>query len=154
MRRRNCKRKSAFTLIEVLLVAGILAVLAAVALPRLFGQAEKANIKIAKSQVDGAGPIASGLQAFQWAMGRFPTTDEGLAALYEFKGSGDEEELWDGPYMERTYEQLKDPWSKEYEYRSPGDVNEDSYDLWSRGPDKKDDEGKEGSDDVKNWVDK
>ncbi len=33
-------------------------------------------------------------------------------------------------------------------------MNEDGYDLWSRGPDQKDDGGKEGSDDVKNWREK
>ena len=46
--KRN-KRRSAFTLIEVLLVAGILAVLAAFAIPSLMGQAEKAKRKIAEA---------------------------------------------------------------------------------------------------------
>ena len=136
------------------LVVCVAAVLATyVILPPRPAAAPRATDKIARSQVGSAGPIASGLQAFRRDMGRFPTTDEGLAALYEFDGSGDEDESWDGPYMVRLIQGFNDPWGSEFEYRSPGTVNVDSYDLWSRGPDKKDDEGKEDSDDVKNWID-
>jgi general secretion pathway protein G len=49
---------------------------------------------------------------------------------------------------------LKDPWGNPFEYRSPGQFNEDSYDLWSRGPDGVDDNGRSGSDDIKNWTDR
>ena len=47
IQRKNQKKRRGFTLIEVLLVAGILAVLAAFAIPSLFGQARKAKIKLA-----------------------------------------------------------------------------------------------------------
>ena len=58
MSRKSRKRKSAFTLIEVLLVAGILALLAAFAVPRLFGLAERAKNDLAKTAVGRNGPIA------------------------------------------------------------------------------------------------
>lgn len=139
---------------ELLLVAGILAVLAALAIPRLFGTATEAKIQIAKSQVGRNSSIAKALETFKWDIGRYPDTDEGLAALFSFSGGGDEEELWKGAYLDGAYEELRDPWGMEYEYKSPGDYNEDGYDLWCRGPNKKDDGGKEGSDDIKNWVEK
>jgi len=41
-----------------------------------------------------------------------------------------------------------------YEYRSPGDMNQEDYDLWSWGPDREDNGGKAGSDDIKNWIEK
>ena len=154
MRRKvQLKRGPAFTLIEVLLVAGILALLAAFAIPRLFSQAEEARIKLAKAAVGRNGPIAKGLSAYKWDLGQYPETDEGLAALFVAKDRG-EDERYKGPYLEGTAEELKDPWGNPFEYRSPGEVNEDGYDLWSRGPDMKDDGGKEGSDDIKNWVEK
>ncbi|MBI4719233.1 MAG: type II secretion system major pseudopilin GspG [Planctomycetes bacterium] len=154
MKDRSVRRRSGFTLIEVMLVAGILALLAAFVVPRLFSQAEKAKIDLAKAAVLRNGSIGKGLEAYKWDMGRYPDTDEGLAALYQPKSKRSDESRYDGPYMEGSFEQLKDPWANAYSYRCPGEVNEDSYDVWSWGPDGKDDGGKEGSDDIKNWVEK
>ncbi len=153
MRRLERRRRAGFTLIEVLLVAGILAVLAAFAIPKLFEQATAAKNDLAKAGVGQNGPIGKALDAYQYNMGALPDTDEGLAALFVPKDQMDDER-YKGPYLKGSYEKLLDPWGKPYEYRSPGDVNEDSYDLWSLGPDGNDDGGKEGSDDIKNWIEK
>ncbi len=154
MRRKVYRRRSAFTLIEVLLVAGILAVLAAFIVPNLFGKATEAKIDLTKAQILRNGLIGKGLETYKWDMGKYPDTDEGLAALFQPKEKNKEDERYKGPYMEGAFEQLKDPWGQPYEYRSPGEINEGSYDLWSKGPDGKDDGGKEGSDDIKNWIEK
>lgn len=154
MRRNMIRKRSAFTLIEVLLVAGILAVLAAFAIPSLLGTAEKAKIKLTEAAIGRNGPIAKGLTSYKFDMGKYPDTDEGLAALYKPKDFKKEDERYTGPYMEGTIEELRDSWNQPYEYRFPGEMNEDGFDLWSRGPDQKDDGGKEGSDDVKNWKEK
>ena len=151
MQRKNERRRSAFTLMEVLLVAGILALLAAFAIPRLFGLAEKARIDLAKAAVGRNGPIAKALDTYKWDMGRFPDTDEGIDALLQRKQEVDNER-YDGPYLDNDV--IQDPWGLPFEYRSPGEIHEDGYDLWSRGPDGLDDEGKEGSDDLKNWIEK
>lgn len=153
MRRKTKQRKSGFTLIELLLVAGILAVLAAFLAPRLFGQADRVRNDLARTYVGRSGPIAKALGAYRMDMGRIPDTDEGLAALFQSKSDVDDER-YGGPYMEGTYAELKDPWGFPFEYKSPGDFNEDGYDLWSTGKDGKDDGGKDGSDDVKNWLEK
>lgn len=154
MRRKMNQRRSAFTLIEVLLVAGILAVLAAFAIPSLIGTADKARVKLAEAAVGRNGPISKALTSYKFDMGKFPDTDEGLAALYRGKEYTKEDPRYSGPYMEGTIEELRDPWNNPFEYRSPGEMNEDGFDLWSRGSDGKDDGGKEGSDDIKNWKEK
>ena len=120
--------------------------------PVQLGQATKAKIDIAKAAVLRNGSIAKALDMYKFDMVKLPDTDEGLAALFQPKEKKRDDERYNGPYMEGVFEQLKDPWGNPYEYRSPGEINEDTYDLWSRGPDGKDDGGKEGSDDVVNWV--
>jgi len=152
MRAGMTRKRAGFTLIEVLLVAAILALLAAFAVPRLIGMSDKAKVSLAQAAVKRNGSIAKGLEAFKMDMGRYPETDEGLRALFTAP-SGDDEK-WKGPYMEGTFQELLDPWTNPFEYKSPGDVNEDSYDLWSCGSNGKDENGREGSDDVKNWMDK
>lgn len=153
-RMRRTERSRGFTLIEVLLVAGILALLAAFAVPRLFSTANQAKVKLAEAAVEGNGPIGKALGSYKWDMGRFPETDEGLAALFETKEKHKDNQKFNGPYLEGPFQKLKDPWENPYEYRCPGEFNEDGYDLWSRGQDGVDDGGKEGSDDIKNWVEK
>ncbi len=149
--RRKMVRRSAFTLMEVLMVAAILALLAAFAVPALMKQGSQAKVDLTKSQVGNSGTISQQLDKYRFDVGRYPDTSEGLAALYERPSSIDEESgKWKGPYLKGSIEQLRDPFGAEYEYKSPGEFNEDSFDLWSVGED-----GEDGTDDdVGNWVKK
>ena len=140
-------------MIEVLLVAGILAVMMAFAVPNLIGRAEKAKIKLAQGAVGGNGHIASALDEYRSDMGKYPSTEEGLAVLFLSKDRV-EDTRFSGPYMKGVYEELKDSWGSPFEFRCPGEFHPDGYDLWSRGPDSKDDGGRERSDDLKNWLEK
>ena len=73
--------------------------------------------------------------------------EEGLKALAERPDSITEERpVWRGPYIADLRE-LSDPWGNELQYKCPGDVNTNRYDLWSNGPD-----GRKGTDDdIGNW---
>ena len=141
-------------MIELLLVAGILALLAAFIVPNLFGQAEKAKIDITKATLLRNGSIGKAMENYRFDLGRYPDTQEGLAALFQSKEKSKEDQRYKGPYLDGAFEQLKDSWGNTFEYRCPGEVNQDGYDVWSKGPDGKDDGGKEGSDDIKNWIEK
>ncbi len=151
MSKRKRQVRSGFTLLEVLLVIGILALLAAFVVPNLVATGEKAKVGLVKSAIGRTGPIAGQLRQYKWDVGVYPETDEGLQALFERPDSVDEEsDKWTGPYLEGTMDELRDPWGNVYQYRFPGEANEKNYDLWSLGPD-----GKDGTDDdVVNWKKK
>lgn len=131
-------QRKGFTLIELLLVVIIITVLAAMVMPRLVGRSEQARISAAKADINAN--IALALDLFEMDNGRFPTTEEGLAALRSNPGSLS---TWKGPYLKKD---PKDPWGKAYLYKTPGTHNSD-YDLSSAGPN-----GTEGDDDdIGNW---
>jgi general secretion pathway protein G len=124
-----------FTLIELMLVVIVIGILVAMVAPRFAGRSEQA--RIAASQADIISHLAAALDLFELENGRYPTTDEGLAAL---RKSGEK-----GPYLKRDVP--LDPWKRPYVYRSPGQHNREDYDLFSVGPD-----GIEGTkDDITNW---
>jgi general secretion pathway protein G len=131
-------RASGFTLIELLLVLVILAVLAAVVVPKFTARSEQARVTAAKTDIAN---LETALDAFEVDNGRFPTNDEGLRALVEMPSNATS---WKGPYIKRGVP--NDPWGNTYIYRWPGQHNTTSYDLYSFGPD-----GREGTDDVVNW---
>ena len=83
--------------------------------------------------------------------GQIPRSRQGLGILLKKKGEVDEARF-NGPYVQGTGDSLKDPWGNPFEYRSPGEINEDGYDLWRWGPDGKNDSGKEGSDDIRTGL--
>ena len=137
------RRRAGFTLIELLLVMIILAVLAALVLPRFTGRAEDANKGAAETQIKSLFGVA--LDMYEADNGRFPTTAQGLQALRTIPTAAPQPKNWKG-YLKSDVP--NDPWGNPYIYRSPGQVNTDSYDLISAGPD-----GREGSeDDITNFA--
>ena len=146
----NRRSVRGFTLLEVLIVVGILALLAALVIPRFFEVGEGAKIDLTQSQIGRSGPIGTALELYRQAMGTYPETSDGLMALVE-RPSGLDEEMenkWRGPYIDNP-EALVDPWGEEYQYAFPGEKNDENmYDLWSMGPDRED--GTE--DDIVNWL--
>lgn len=136
-------RQRGFTLIELLIVMVILGLLAALVGPKLFNQVDGAKIDATKSQMASLG---TALDAFRLDLGRYPTTEEGIAALRN-KPADDAPgaSRWRGPYLQKT---PKDGWGNDYHYKAPGDHGD--YDLWSGGGNNA--EGGEGNDaDITSW---
>ena len=132
-------RTRGFTLVELLLVLVILAVLAAVVVPKFTKRSEQARTTAASTDIANLG---TALDAFEIDTGRYPTSDEGLRALIEAPANAKD---WKGPYLKRMVS--NDPWGNAYVYRAPGQHNASGYDLYSHGPD-----GQEGGgDDIDNW---
>jgi general secretion pathway protein G len=106
----------------------ILAILAALIVPRVVGR--QGDAKIAKAKSDIA-QMRSFMQQFRLDTGRFPSSDEGLQALVVQPSdvSG-----WKGPYSDKGIP--KDPWGNEYIYEYPGaDGDENSFDIMTYGSD-------------------
>jgi len=137
------RRRRAFTLIELLLVMVILAVLAALVIPRFAGRSEEARVKAAQTQILSL--FGTALDVYEADNGHYPTTAQGLAALRIKPSGAPEPKSWSGPYLKADVP--NDPWGAPYVYRAPGTHNPKGYDLASIGPD-----GREGTeDDVRNW---
>jgi type II secretion system protein G len=88
------------------------------------------------------GFLGRNLERYRLRAGRYPESLEGLLE----KPANLAPEQWNGPYVS-TPAVLDDPWGNRYQYRQPGVYNSDSYDLWSTGPDGRDDT----VDDLVNW---
>jgi len=118
----------------------ILAILAAVVVPKFTARSEQAKISAAKTDIAN---METALDAFEIDTGRYPAGDEGLAALVSQPGNANG---WKGPYLKKMV--AADPWGNPYQYRCPGTHNPTSYDLFSMGTD-----GREGGpDDITNWT--
>lgn len=138
-------RRAGFTLIEILVVIVVIAVLATLVAPNVFRHVGSANTSTARSQVEMLG---AALDAYRLDNGRYPTTEQGLAALWDEPVGEPRPRSWTGPYLKKNVP--LDPWGKAYVYRSPAQHSRMGYDLLSYGADGKD--GGEGEDaDITSW---
>ena len=134
----------AFTLIEVLVVVVILAILAAIVVPRVIGRTDDAMVAKARADVQG---LSTALGLYKLDNFTYPSTDQGLDALVSKPGGSPEAANWrSGGYIDRL---PKDPWNREYQYLSPGTHGE--FDIYTLGQD-----GQTGGDgiaaDIGNWT--
>lgn len=119
-----------FTLIELLVVITVIAILAGLVGPMVFRNVGDAKVSAARAQIE---LFALALDQYRLDNDFYPGTTQGLTALRD-KPSGDPEARnWRGPYLRKAIP--LDPWGRPYTYKSPGDVNHDSYDLLSLGRD-------------------
>lgn len=129
-----------FTLIEVMVVILIIATMAAVVAPQIFGQQETAQIKKAAvdiQQLEGA------LELYRLQTNRLPTTEQGLEALVAIPTI---DPIPSSYPADGIIKRLPvDPWGNAYVLLSPGEIGR--FDIYSFGPDQL--EGTE--DDIGNW---
>ena len=129
-----------FTLLELLVVMVIIGLLAGFVAPRYFAQVGKSQVKVAAAQIDA---LDKALDEFRLDMGRYPTSEEGLAVLSVAPNS---EPGWGGPYLKKGVP--VDPWGRPYVYQQPGSHGD--FDLLSYGKDGR--PGGTGEDaDITNW---
>jgi len=110
---------------ELLVVLAILGLLAAISAPQMqryfaHGQTNAAETELAR--------LSASLHLFRADVGRYPSTAEGLSALFKRPASL---ENWNGPYV-RTEAAFRDPWGNPFFYRSPGQTG--AFDLSTQGP--------------------
>ena len=145
--KRHLTKQSGLTLIQILIILGIVGVIAAVLLaPRLLGQAGRALQTEASEDIETLG-IA--LDRYAKDNGDYPSTEQGLKALWEHPEEPPLPINWLGPYIQIP--RTDDPWGNPYVYIRPGVRDQYGYDLISFGSD-----GVEGgsgeSEDVVSWI--
>ena len=119
-----------FTLIEILVVITVIAIMAGLVAPMVFRNVGDAKVSAAKAQIE---LFALALDAYRLDNDFYPSTTQGLAALRARPVGEPEARNWRGPYLRK--EIPLDPWGRPFIYKSPGEVNADSYDLLSFGRD-------------------
>lgn len=137
---QRIKSQRGFSLMELLIVMVILGLIAASVGPTLYKRIAPAKQTAARDQIQS---FSTALDNFFIDAGRYPTTQEGLAALRK-KPEGAAK--WEGPYLKK--EIPTDPWGNAYVYKAPG--RSGGYEITSYGADGAEG-GEEENRDINSW---
>ena len=143
------RRKQGFSLIEIMAVVVIIGMLIALVGVNVRGQMDRAKVDTARAQIDR---LEGALEFYRMDNSLYPTTEQGLNALINRPSSPPEPRRYqtDGYLQKRSLP--NDPWGQPYQYRSPGEHNPRSFDLWSYGSDGSPG-GSDDAADIGNWDD-
>lgn len=137
--RRNETKRAGFTLLEVLIVLAIIGVIAAMAVPRLLGQQQSANIKVTKTAITNLEQSAK-----LYAVDNLGEPPESIEVMLQKREDGT------APLLDKM---PIDAWNEPLNYEYPNTRAEtDGPAIWSNGKNRKNDNG--SGDDINNWDDK
>lgn len=123
-------RRSAagFTLLEMVIVLGIIAMILGGAIFAMKGIGDGAKLSQVEADFKS---LDTGLMTYKLNAGNFPTTQQGLKALVEKPTTNPIPRRW----SQISKKVPLDPWKQEYIYRFPGKKNANEYEIISKGPD-------------------
>lgn len=138
------RHQRGFTLLEIMVVIFIIGLLVAIVAPNVLSNQDDAMQQKARADI---ATLEQALDMYRLDNYRYPTTEQGLAALVSpptqaplatsYRSEG---------YVRRLPE---DPWGNAYRYRSPGENG--TIDIYTLGADAR--PGGEGLDaDIGNWM--
>ena len=127
--RRRIKQ-GGFTLIEIMVVVVILAILAAIVVPKIMKRPEEARLTKAKQDIS---IIENAMDMYKLDNGFYPSQEQGIKALVT-KPSGDPAptNYQTGGYVKQM---PMDPWGKPYVYKNPGQHSD--IDIYAVDPNDK-----------------
>ena len=130
-------------MIEIMIVLVIIVMIMGLAISGVMARLAEARIKTTRTYIHN---LESAIELYEVAIGRPPTTEQGLAALVSRPSDLLNPDKWAGPYI-KDNATGRDPWGSEYQYVSPGRDGR-RFDIWSFGPD-----GMDGTeDDIGSWM--
>jgi len=122
-------RNAGFTLLEMIVVLVIIGLIMGLIGPRLFGQADRAKLQTAETQVK---MLRGALETMRLDIGRYPSAQEGLGILALAPSDPKLATRWRGPYIDGPVP--NDPWSNAYRYdTAPSAFG--AFSLYSLGTD-------------------
>jgi general secretion pathway protein G len=116
-----------FTLLELLIVLVIIGLLAGLVGPRLLGRLDSSKVTTTETQIH---MLRTALDTLRLDIGRYPTTQEGLALLTTPPTDPELRARWRGPYLEDALPD--DAWGHPFIYAFSGAGNP-PYSLYSYG---------------------
>ena len=136
---RPVRVRRGFTILELLIVIGILLAIGGLVLVNVLGASEKADAGNTRIQLQA---FEQALEQFKAEMKRWPSEEEGIVVLWSASNleSDEDRDRWGGPYLKKPAPQ--DLWGNDWIYRQPSEIEGLDYDLISVGPD-----GEEGTED-------
>jgi general secretion pathway protein G len=123
-------KQAGFTLIEIMVVVVILAILAAIVVPKIMSRPEQARLTKAKNDVS---LIEQAMDMYKLDNGFYPSQDQGIQALVTKPASDPIPTNYaDGGYIKQL---PMDPWGKQYQYKNPGTHSD--IDIYTVDPNQK-----------------
>lgn len=119
---RRTRRDAGYTLLELLVVMGIIGILTAMSVPQVMGYFGKAKVQSVQMQIEN---INTALEMYYVENGSYPSESAGLKALVE---APSEAPRWNGPYLKKA-KNLLDPWGRPYQYA----IANGAYEVYSLG---------------------
>ncbi len=119
-------RAQGFSLIEILVVVVIIGILAAIVVPRVMDEPDRARVTKAQQDIQA---LVTALNMYRLDNYVYPSTEQGLEALVRQPSGRPEAPNWrPGGYLDRL---PRDPWGRSYQYLYPGVHGE--IDVWTFG---------------------
>jgi len=120
--------RKGFTLIEMLIVIGIIGIMLTFAVRNFTGLGGTAEITKARADI---GSISTLLQAYKTLGGTYPSDSQGLQALVTKPTTSPKPKSW----IQQMPEVPLDPWDGKLQYKRSGSVDSRNPEIISSGPD-------------------